>query len=191
MSPPGSEAPRDRRGGECQEEHQDDQIHPGPPRRLEDRPERGRPGLGLLRGRGPGGQREDRDAHRPPGDLPGVPPGRQHRPLLVPGCGVLVGRAAPGERAYYRRETLKKIAETQGAGAGSALEALRDQERYAARHRREAQKLGGLVTVAVGIGLMVFLRALGSDKPAYLLGLIPLLVGVALLAYSYLLAPKE
>jgi hypothetical protein len=93
--------------------------------------------------------------------------------------------------AYYRSEILKKIADTQGAGGGSALEALREQERYAVRRRREAHRLGGLVTLAIGFGLTAFLSAMGGDKPVHLVGLIPLLVGAALLAYSYLLAPKE
>jgi uncharacterized membrane protein len=100
--------------------------------------------------------------------------------------------------AYYKSETLKKIAEAQGAGASSAIEFLREEalrraeeKKNAARHRREGIKLGGLVTTAVGIGLMIFLRAIERDEPVYLVGLIPLLIGVALLAYSYLLAPKE
>lgn len=93
--------------------------------------------------------------------------------------------------AYYRSETLKKIAETQGSGAGSALELLREEEKNAVRRRREGQKLGGLITSGVGIGLMVFLRAIEPHEPIYLVALIPLLVGVALLFYSYFLAPKE
>jgi Flp pilus assembly protein TadB len=95
--------------------------------------------------------------------------------------------------AYYRSETLRKIAETQGAGGNSAIEFLREDERYAARRRGEGQKLGGLITLAVGIGMMVFIKAVdrGDPDPAYLVGLIPLLIGVALLAYTYLLAPKE
>ncbi len=98
--------------------------------------------------------------------------------------------------AYYSSETLKKIADSQGAGAISALEFLREQEKYAARHRREGQRLGGLITVAVGVALMIFMYAIadvtGLGKlGATLVGLIPFLIGVALLAYSYLLAPKE
>jgi Flp pilus assembly protein TadB len=95
--------------------------------------------------------------------------------------------------AYYRSETLRKIAETQGAGGNSAIEFLREDEKYAARRRGEGQKLGGLITLAVGIGMMVFIKAVdrGDPDPAYLVGLIPLLIGVALLAYTYLLAPKE
>ena len=93
--------------------------------------------------------------------------------------------------AYYRSETLKKLAETQGAGAGSALEFLREENRLGARRRREGQKLGGLITAAVGVGMMIFLRAVEHEESAYLVGLIPLLVGVALLTYAYVLAPKE
>ena len=93
--------------------------------------------------------------------------------------------------AYYRSETLKKLAEAQGTGASSAVELVKEEERIALRRRLEGQKLGGLITVAVGVGLMVFLKAVDHNEPAYLVGVIPLLVGVALLAYSYVLGPKQ
>jgi ferric-dicitrate binding protein FerR (iron transport regulator) len=95
--------------------------------------------------------------------------------------------------AYYRSETLRKIVETQGAGGGSAIEFLREEEKHAVRRRQEGQKLGGLITVAVGIGMMVFIKAVdrGDPDPAYLVGLIPLFIGVALLGYAYFLAPKQ
>ncbi len=93
--------------------------------------------------------------------------------------------------AYYRSETLKRIAETQGTGAGAALEVLREEDRIARRRRQEGQRLGGLVTMSVGIGVIVLLRAIEKNEPLYLAGLIPLFVGAALLVYSYLLAPKE
>lgn len=93
--------------------------------------------------------------------------------------------------AYYRSETLKKLAEAQGTGASSAVELVKEEDRIALRRRLEGQKLGGLITVAVGIGLMVFLKAASHDHPAFLVGVIPLLVGAALLAYSYVLGPKK
>src|SRR5262245_22497297 len=114
--------------------------------------------------------------------------------------------------AHYKSETIKKIAEAQGPGAQAALEFLREEaarqeqrQVNAALHRREGMKLGGLITIAVGIGLMIFLRAIVNGMPSspppgapahdpvpvYLVGLIPFLVGVALLAYTYLLAPKS
>jgi hypothetical protein len=38
---------------------------------------------------------------------------------------------------------------------------------------------------------MALLRGLVHDEPVYLAGLIPLLIGLALLLYTYFLAPKE
>ena len=90
--------------------------------------------------------------------------------------------------AYYKSETLKKIAEM---GTDNAVAVLREEERNALRRRLEGIKLGGLVTAAAGIGLMVFLRALVADEPMYLVGLIPLLVAASLLAYSYIVARKD
>jgi hypothetical protein len=92
--------------------------------------------------------------------------------------------------AYYRSETLKKIAESSGEAAKSTLELMREQEKNFVKRRLEGLKIGGLVTTAVGIGVMALLRGLVHDDPVYLAGLIPLLIGVALLAYPFLLAPK-
>ena len=93
---------------------------------------------------------------------------------------------------YYRSETLKKIAESSGEGAKSAIELLREQEKNAVKRRLEGMKLGGLITAAVGIGVMALLRGIANDDgPVYLVGLIPLLIGVALLVYPFVLAPKE
>ena len=95
--------------------------------------------------------------------------------------------------AYYRSETLKRIAEAQSAGGGSALEFLHEEERIEARRKREGQKLGGLITMAVGVGMMIFLHALpdADARFAYRVGLIPLFIGIALLVYAYLLAPQD
>jgi hypothetical protein len=93
--------------------------------------------------------------------------------------------------AYYTSETLKKIAESSGEGASSAMELLRERQKNVVKNRLEGVKLGGLVTAAVGIGVMALLRGLVHDEPVYLVGLIPLLIGLALLVYAFLLAPKE
>ncbi len=90
--------------------------------------------------------------------------------------------------AYYRHETMKKISEMPGE---SGLALLREDEHNAMRRRRENIKLGGLVTAAAGVGLMIFLYALDTTRPVYFTGLIALLVGLALLSYAYILAPKE
>jgi len=93
--------------------------------------------------------------------------------------------------AYYRSETVKRIAESQSGGS-AAVEFLRENERIAERRRREGQKLGGLITVAVGIGMTILVWGVnrGEPEPVYLVGLIPVLIGLALLSYAYFLAPK-
>lgn len=93
--------------------------------------------------------------------------------------------------AYYKSETMKRLAELQGAGSTGAVELLREEERIVTRRRREGQRLGGLITFAVGIGFMVFLYNMERHEPVYLVGLVPMLVGAALLTYSYVLADKE
>jgi ferric-dicitrate binding protein FerR (iron transport regulator) len=105
------------------------------------------------------------------------------------------GERRKEREAYYRSETIKRVAELQGTGSQTAIEVLREEERIANRRRNEGQKLGGLVTLAVGIGLIVFLRpmmaAVHDPAPAYLVGFIPALIGLALLVYAYALAPKS
>jgi Domain of unknown function (DUF6249) len=83
--------------------------------------------------------------------------------------------------AYYKSEAIRKLADATPELAASALDFLREQERIDKERVRAQIKIGGLVTSAVGIGIMVFLWALIRDAPIYLCGLIPLLVGVALL----------
>src|ERR1700730_468209 len=92
---------------------------------------------------------------------------------------------------YYRNETLKKIAESSGEGAKATIELLREQNRTVTKRRLEGMKLGGLITAVVGIGVIALLRGLVHDEPVYLAGLIPLLIGLALVTYTFLLAPRE
>jgi hypothetical protein len=105
--------------------------------------------------------------------------------------------------AFYKSETLRKVAEAQGSGGNAALDYLREQETIAAQRRaeetrnsawrrREGLKIGGLVNVAIGMALMIFLHELlrNHNQEIYLCGLIPLFIGVALLVYAYFLAPK-
>ncbi|HEX3436926.1 MAG TPA: DUF6249 domain-containing protein [Pseudacidobacterium sp.] len=97
--------------------------------------------------------------------------------------------------SYYKNDMLKKIAESQSSSAIQTLEYLREQEQSAAMRRaqkkHEGYVLGGLINIAVGIGLMVFLHAVTRDNPVFYVGMIPGLVGAALLAYAYLLMPPN
>src|SRR5512145_471794 len=87
--------------------------------------------------------------------------------------------------AYYRSEALKKIAE--GPSGALALDFLREEEQLARRRRDESLRLGGLTLSAASVAFMIFLHVMiSSNRPGvWTLGLIPLSVGLAVLAYSF------
>lgn len=94
-------------------------------------------------------------------------------------------------REFYRSETLKRIAELKGSEADAVVAVMREEERRSARRVREGLRLAGLILAAVGIGVAVFLYELLPDMPVYLVGLIPLFVGVAMLIYATAHAQPE
>lgn len=102
------------------------------------------------------------------------------------------GARASERIAYYKNDMIKKLADSSGEGARQAIEYLHEEKRLAAQKQRESQKMGGLLTVAVSVGLMVFLKAIvPHDVPVYLVGAIPLFIGVALLGYGLAMAPRD
>jgi hypothetical protein len=93
--------------------------------------------------------------------------------------------------AFYKAETFRRLAESSGEGAKAAVELLREEERIKQVKVREGLKIAGLINVGVGIGLVIFLHALLSntnDHAVYLCGLIPGLVGAAMLVYVFVMA---
>ena len=93
--------------------------------------------------------------------------------------------------SFYRSEVLKKLAEAGPEGSTAALHMFREQQRAAVANRLESQRLAGLILAAVGLGLMPLLKGVASHESAWLSGLIPALIGAALLLYSYVLAPRQ
>lgn len=91
--------------------------------------------------------------------------------------------------AYYRSETLRRVAEASGEGSKATLELLWEENRQKQLQTREGMKIGGVITACVGIAMMIFLRSAGGSGSPYLVGLIPCMVGVAMLVYVYLMAP--
>lgn len=91
--------------------------------------------------------------------------------------------------AYYKAETMRRITEASGEGAKAVLETMREEARRERLKAREGLKVGGLINIGVGIGLIVFLHALiGGGSSPYLCGLIPGFIGIAMLVYVYALA---
>jgi len=90
--------------------------------------------------------------------------------------------------AFYKADTMRRLAESSGEGARAAIEMLREEDRLKRIKTREGMKIGGLINMAVGLALMIFLHALETREPAYLCGLIPTMIGVAMLVYVFLLS---
>jgi len=91
-------------------------------------------------------------------------------------------------KAFYRGETLKKLAEL---GANAVVEYLREEERLEERRRMEAREraregmwLSGWIVLVVGAALGIALVALVPDRPVFLLALMPAGVGIVLLLVS-------
>jgi hypothetical protein len=90
--------------------------------------------------------------------------------------------------AYYTAEMMKRIADI-GGERSPALDYLREQERIGSAKRLAGYKLGGLVSIGAGAGLMLLMHRLVPMLT--MVGSIPFFVGIALLFYSFLLAPKQ
>jgi hypothetical protein len=100
--------------------------------------------------------------------------------------------------AYYKSEMMRRITESTGDGGKQVLEIMKEEERIRQGARREKDvraieglKIGGLVNIGLGLGLCVFIHSLGGAEAPYLVGLIPGLIGVALLAYALFFVPKR
>jgi hypothetical protein len=122
--------------------------------------------------------------------------------LIVPGISIVAvfgwlavhewGEARRKEReAFYRSETLRRYSESNQPDMLTRFLA----EEKAARHERTVQqretlRLAGLVTMMAGIGVGVMVAGIAPQERYYLFGLLPVLVGMALLIYVYLLAPQ-
>ena len=93
--------------------------------------------------------------------------------------------------AFYRGEILKKLADSTGTQAQQVLEMMREQDRAQERRSWEKKKLAGLILTGTGAGLIgMFALITPNENHEWAIGLIPLLIGLAMLLYSYVLGPR-
>jgi hypothetical protein len=86
--------------------------------------------------------------------------------------------------AFYKGEALRKIAETQGGEA--ALAVIREDKAASRRKQVEGIRLGGMINIGVGLGLMIMIFELDPHDKGFLVGIIPLFIGIALMLHAYL-----
>ena len=94
--------------------------------------------------------------------------------VFIPLVSWIDGRRKERE-AFYKADTMRRLAESTGEGAKAAIQLMREEDRIKRTKTLEGMKIGGLINIGVGVGLMIFLRVLiggGSGSP-YLCGLIP------------------
>ena len=92
--------------------------------------------------------------------------------------------------AFYKADTLRRLAESSGDGARAALQLMHEEERLKRIKTLEGLKIGGVINICVGVALVIFLRMMlggGPGTPA-LAGLIPGFVGIGMLIYVFFLA---
>jgi uncharacterized protein DUF6249 len=88
--------------------------------------------------------------------------------------------------SLYHGETIRKIAETHGQQA--MLDYILEVERIRTKRLQSAYTVGGIIAACGGAGLLIFLfpdRNFGNDR-VYLVALIPLFIGIGLVAYTRL-----
>jgi hypothetical protein len=87
--------------------------------------------------------------------------------------------------SLYHGETVRKITEAHGQQA--TLDYVLEVERIRTRRLQSAYAVGGIIAACGGAGLMIFLSADPyATKNTYLIGLIPLLIGLGLIAFTQL-----
>lgn len=98
-----------------------------------------------------------------------------------------IGSRQKEREAFYKAETIRRVAEASSDGAKATIDLLREENRMNLIKTREGLKIGGVICLGVGIGLIAFLvRLVGSEVA--LCGLIPGIIGLAMLVYVYFLA---
>lgn len=107
--------------------------------------------------------------------------------IFIPLVSWIEGRRKERE-AFYKAETMRRLTESSGEGAKAALELMREEHRLKQIKMMEGLKLGGLINLAVGVGLGIMLYTLIGKGGPYMVGAIPGLVGVALLVYAFFMA---
>ena len=95
------------------------------------------------------------------------------------------------ERDAVRRHETDLTIRNQPSDSAKGGRDLRRQREIRREQKRLADlQLGGLCAAAFGVGLGIFLYFLLPERPIYVVGVIPFLVGLVMILYSFVLAPR-
>ena len=106
---------------------------------------------------------------------------------------VWVGTQFQERKARDRFALLKALGEQPGENAQRVLDLLREQEDKQAalreRQERRGYLVGGLTTLAAGLGLSVMMAALSPKPGVWTVGLLVILIGVVLTGFGVFAKP--
>ena len=95
---------------------------------------------------------------------------------------------------FHQHQTLQKMLDS-GSSADTVVAYIQDREE---RQRRDQERekirglrMGGVITSVVGIGLMTFLFGVAPEEPVYLVGLIPLGIGLVICVFGFSASPGD
>lgn len=91
-------------------------------------------------------------------------------------------------QAFYRHELIKQLAE-KAVSEEQLLAFMREEAKVRQQNRRQGLLVGGLITLAVGIGYMIGFQWI--DDEVWMIGAIPALIGVAMLASAFLFGAEK
>ena len=89
--------------------------------------------------------------------------------------------------AFYKADTLRRVSEASGDAGKSSIEFLREQNRVVQYRTIEGLKIGGIIMVGIGLGVVILLYVL-TGPAVSTCGLVPLFIGLAMLIYVHFLA---
>lgn len=90
---------------------------------------------------------------------------------------------------YYQYEFRKRLVEAGKLDATELGMLIRSEAEVANERRRQGLIVGGLVLAGTGVGLLLGLRFI-EDAAVWMVGFIPLSIGVAMLLYT-VLTPRQ
>ena len=97
---------------------------------------------------------------------------------------------------YYKNETYQKMLDGSPESAETVRQMIREEKMREEQRSRASQKqgllMGGVITTVVGLGLGIFLFYVSpKGEPVFLVGVIPLLVGLVLTAFGAFMSAPE
>ena len=92
--------------------------------------------------------------------------------------------------SFHRHETYRKMLDRPGESAADVLALMRHEEAQRQSQKVEGLRLGGMITTVVGVALMVFFYFLIGGSPLFLVGIIPLLIGLVLVVYGFFMMKR-